>query len=93
MRYNVTDDEPGLNVDCVAGVGQREDIPAPGPPSTNITVTFSFSNMGFLVPPPEVAAALSSWRTSAIFSTTLGAIEVITILIRRVNGPDERVVV
>jgi hypothetical protein len=79
----------------------EESIPAPGPPSTNITVTFSFSNMGFLASPSAVAAATADvspsrlwtpgrWIASAIFSKRLGAIAV---LIRRVNGPDERVVV
>jgi hypothetical protein len=77
--------------------GGREDIPAPGPPSTNITVTFSLSNMGLSAVAAASADATSPrlWapgrcRASMIFSTTLGAIAV---LIRRVNGPDERVVV
>jgi hypothetical protein len=85
-------------VECVGGL-DRDYLPAPGPPSTNITVTFSFSNMGFLASPPAVEAALSSclltpgmWRASAVFSTMLGAIAV-AVLIRRVNRPDERVVV
>ena len=61
---------------------EEEHPPAPGPPSTNITVTFSFSNMGLWMP--------VRFRASAIVSTRLGAIAV---LIRRVYGPDERVVV
>jgi hypothetical protein len=50
--------------------------------------------MGFLVSPSAVVATPGMWRASAIFSTMLGAIVVkVTILIRRVDGPDERVVV
>jgi len=73
--------------------GEREDAPAPGPPSTNITVTFSLSNMGLVVAPEAPSPLLwepGRCRASEIFSTVLGAIAV---LLRRVYGPDERVVV
>lgn len=77
----------------IRGKGKGKDAPAPGPPSTNITLTFSLSNMGLVVAPSAPSPCLwepGRCRASAIFSTTLGAIAV---LIRRVYGPDERVVV
>ena len=60
---------------------REKDAPAPGPPSTNITVTFSLSNFGFVFP---------LLCTSAIFSTELGAIAV---LIGGVNYPDKWTIV
>ena len=62
---------------------REKEAPAPGPPSTNITVTFSLSNFGFVSP---------LLCTSAIFSTELGA-GAIAALIGGVNYPDKWTIV
>ena len=61
------------------------DAPAPGPPSTNTTVTFAWSNLVFLC-----LGELGIPSASVIFSTRLGAI---TVLIGGVNWPDKWMVV